>query len=650
MKIGLDLPKQILGAQTEAKKPKKPQEGRCRRSWLPCYGDLMALIMHESHKSKYSVHPGSDKMYQDLKQLYWWPNMKADISTYVSKYLTCLRVKAKHQNPSALLVQLEFPQWKWDNITMDFVTKLPRTSSGYDTIWVIVDHLTKSAHFLPMREDDSMDKLTKLYLKEVVTRHGIPISIISDRDPRYYGLRDQTVKVKPYSDLQGQSTACLKDKGVIDSGCSRHMTWNMSYLSYFEEINGGYVSFGGNPNDGKITGKGKIRTEKAGEDNVHQYDLFPLSSYCSKNPQNTDDAATFEGKEPKFEGKKPDAEFEDFSYNHINEVNAAGNSVLAVGQISTNSTNTFSVTGPSNTAVSPILEKSSYVDTSQYPDDLNMPELEDITYFDDEEDVGVEAGFTNLETTITVSPIPINRVHKDHHVTQIIGDLSSATQTRSMTRMVKDQGGLSQINNKDFHTCMFSCFLSQEEPKREDGINYEEDFAPVARIEAIMLFLAYALFMGFIVYQMYVKSAFLYGTIEEEVYVCQPPGFEDPDYPNKVYKVVKALYGLHHAPRAWKFGLTDGKSASTPIDTEKPLLKDPDVAYSDSDYVGASLNRKSTTGGCQFLGCRLISWQCKKQTVVATLSTEAEYVPAVAKSSIKSLKRNLHVTNILSAG
>nr|GFA90127.1 hypothetical protein [Tanacetum cinerariifolium] len=255
---------------------------------------------------------------------------------------------------------------------------------------------------------------------------------------------------------------------------------------------------------------------------------------------------------------------------------------------------------------------------------------------------------------------------------------------------------------------------------QEEGIDYKEVFAPVARIEAIRLFLAYASFMGFMVFQMDVKSAFLYGTIEEEVYVCQPSGFKDPDYPDKVYKMVKALYGLHQAPKAWyetlanyllengfprekidqtlfikkqkgdiflvqksrnkmgylsvrmrKFSLTDGKSASTPIDTEKPLLKDPVgkdvdvhtyrsiigslmyltlsrldimfticacahfqvtpkalhlhavnrifrylkgkphlglwypkdspfnlVAYSDSDYVGASLDRKSTTGGC----------------------------------------------------
>ncbi|GKE05005.1 putative reverse transcriptase domain-containing protein [Tanacetum coccineum] len=155
------------------------------RSWLPCYGDLRTVIMHESHKSKYSIHPGSDKMYQDMKKLYWWPNMKADIATYVSKCLTCAKVKAEHQRPSGLLVQPKIPEWKWDNITMDFVTKLPKTSQGYDTIWVIVDRLTKSAIFTPMRETDPLDKLARMYLKEVVTRHGIPVSIICDRDPRF---------------------------------------------------------------------------------------------------------------------------------------------------------------------------------------------------------------------------------------------------------------------------------------------------------------------------------------------------------------------------------------------------------------------------------------------------------------------------------
>nr|GEU40316.1 putative reverse transcriptase domain-containing protein [Tanacetum cinerariifolium] len=155
------------------------------RSWLPCYGDLRTMIMHEYHKSKYSIHPGFDKMYQDMKKLYWWPNMKAGIATYVSKCLTCAKVKAEHQRPSGLLKQPKIPEWKWDNITMDFVTKLHKSSQGNDTIWVIVDRLTKSAIFTPMRETDPMDKLARMYLKEVVMRHGIPVSIICDRDPRF---------------------------------------------------------------------------------------------------------------------------------------------------------------------------------------------------------------------------------------------------------------------------------------------------------------------------------------------------------------------------------------------------------------------------------------------------------------------------------
>nr|GEW79880.1 putative reverse transcriptase domain-containing protein [Tanacetum cinerariifolium] len=124
------------------------------RLWILCFGDVRALIMHESHKSKYSINSRSDKMYQDLKKLYWWPNMKAEIATYVSKCLTCAKVKVKYQKPSGLLVQPKISRWKWENITMDFVTKLPKMATGQDTIWVIVDRLTKSAYFLPMREDD----------------------------------------------------------------------------------------------------------------------------------------------------------------------------------------------------------------------------------------------------------------------------------------------------------------------------------------------------------------------------------------------------------------------------------------------------------------------------------------------------------------
>ncbi|GJU49407.1 putative reverse transcriptase domain-containing protein [Tanacetum coccineum] len=155
------------------------------RIWVPLKGDVRTLIMDEAHKSKYFVHPGADKMYNDLRDMYWWPGMKKDIAIYVSRCLTCLKIKAKHQRPSGLLQQPEIPEWKWERIAMDFVTKLPRTSSGHDAIWVIVDQLTKSAHVLPIREDYKMDRLARLYPNEIIARHGVPILIISDCDNRF---------------------------------------------------------------------------------------------------------------------------------------------------------------------------------------------------------------------------------------------------------------------------------------------------------------------------------------------------------------------------------------------------------------------------------------------------------------------------------
>nr|GEY20980.1 reverse transcriptase domain-containing protein [Tanacetum cinerariifolium] len=144
---------------------------QCR--WLELLADYDCEIRYHPEKANY------------LKKLYWWPNMKAIITEYVGKCLTCFRVKAECQKPSDLLVQLEIPMWKWERITMDFVTKLPKTSNGHDTIWVIVDRLTKSAHFIPTRETDSMETITRLYIKEIISRHGVPISIISDRNSHF---------------------------------------------------------------------------------------------------------------------------------------------------------------------------------------------------------------------------------------------------------------------------------------------------------------------------------------------------------------------------------------------------------------------------------------------------------------------------------
>nr|GEZ81009.1 hypothetical protein [Tanacetum cinerariifolium] len=412
---------------------------------------------------------------------------------------------------------------------------------------------------------------------------------------------------------------------------------------------------------------------KAREGNVQQYVLFPLWSIGSKDPLNTDVDTTFEVKEPESEV-------------HVS---------------------------PSSSATT----KEHDDKTRKEAKGKNMPALEDITYSDDKEDVGAKANFSNLETNITEELLQF-KMQK----VWVLVDLPKGKRAIGLKwvfRNKKDEKGI-VIRNKSQ--------LVAQGHTQEEAIDYEEVFAPVARIEAIRLFLAYASFMVFMVYQMDIKSALLYGTIEEEVYVCQPPGFEDPDYPDKVYvddiifgstnkdlckafeKLMKDKFQIssmgeltfflglqvkqkpvgifisqdkYVAEILRKFGLTNGKLASTLIDTGKPLLKDSDgedvdlhtyrpmigslmyltssrldimylkckphlglwypkdlpfnlVAYSDSDYAGASLDMKSTTGGYQFLDCRLISWQCKKQTVVATSSNKAKYV-AVASCCAQML-------------
>nr|GEV72310.1 copia protein [Tanacetum cinerariifolium] len=268
-------------------------------------------------------------------------------------------------------------------------------------------------------------------------------------------------------------------------------------------------------------------TEKAWEEGTHTYksvypDIYSSSSGAQTRNQGDKTENKDKGKNlvVTITGFKDlNEEFEECINNSSNGANATGSSISAAGLNFTNSTNDFSAAGPSNTAASPPVENSALQNVSTSSHYVDMLNLEDYTHSYDADDVGAEADINNLESTILVSPIPTSRIHKDHPTFQIIGDLSSTTQTKSIAK--------------------------------EEGIDYEEVFAPVARIEAIRLFLAYASFMGFLVYQIDVKSAFLYGTIKEEVYVCQPPGFEDLEYHDKVYKVVKALYGLHQAPRAW---------------------------------------------------------------------------------------------------
>ena len=155
------------------------------RLCVPNDGDLRREILEEAHYSRLAIHPGGTKMYKDLRQNYWWSEMKRDIAQFVAQCLVCQQVKAEHQRPAGFLQPLSIPEWKWEYITMDIVTGLLRTLGGNNAIWVIVDRLTKSAHFLPMKVNFSMDRLASIYIKDFVRMHGVPVSIVSDRDPRF---------------------------------------------------------------------------------------------------------------------------------------------------------------------------------------------------------------------------------------------------------------------------------------------------------------------------------------------------------------------------------------------------------------------------------------------------------------------------------
>ncbi|KAJ9564382.1 hypothetical protein OSB04_000348 [Centaurea solstitialis] len=186
---GENLKRERLGGMSSILK-RDDRELLCfdNRIWVPRLGDIRERVLNEAHRSRFSIHPGTNKMYRDLRQFYWWPGFKKDIARYVERCLTCLQVKVEHQKPYGKLQSLEIPKWKWEHITMDFVTKLPRTPKGFDAIWVIVDRLSKSAHFLPIKESYPLERLAKLYINEVVIRHGVPLSIISDRDSRFTSM------------------------------------------------------------------------------------------------------------------------------------------------------------------------------------------------------------------------------------------------------------------------------------------------------------------------------------------------------------------------------------------------------------------------------------------------------------------------------
>nr|GEU80188.1 ribonuclease H-like domain-containing protein [Tanacetum cinerariifolium] len=320
---------------------------------------------------------------------------------------------------------------------------------------------------------------------------------------------------------KGNPQIDLQDQGVIDSGCSRHMTGNMSYLTEYEEIDGGYVTSRGNSKGEKITGKDHLG---------------------------------------KFDGKADEGFFVGYSMNSKafrvfnSRTRIVEKSLLISFSKSTpnvvgTQSNGFAGTKASDNACQARKETKlvkDYILLPLWTDD--PPFSQDPKSSHDDGSKTSMANMNNLDTTIQVSPIPTIRIHKDHPLDQVIVDLQSATQTRKMSKNLeehrnkKDERGIVTRNKAR---------LVAQGYTQEEWIGSDEVFSPVARIKAIRLFLAYASFKDFVVYQIDVKSAFLYEKIKEEMYVCQPPGFEDPYFPDRVYKVEKALYGLHQAPRAW---------------------------------------------------------------------------------------------------
>nr|GEU62145.1 hypothetical protein [Tanacetum cinerariifolium] len=412
--------------------------------------------------------------------------------------------------------------------------------------------------------------------------------------------------------IMGNPQHELQEKGVIDSGYSSHTTGNMSYLFGYEEIDGGYVAFGGDPKRGKITGnqtngnagtKENINAGQAKNKIVSgpQYVLLPLLTFDSQGPKSSED-------EIADDARKKDKDAND--NRMFTPITAAGSTYVYLG----GSIPVDAVTFPN----------------VNLPNDPLMPDLEDTAdtgFFDDvydDTEVDAEADTNNLELSTVISLISTTRVHKEHPKDQIIRDPLLEHQTRRMTKASQEHTMVTYIkqqrrtNHKDYQNYLLACFLSQQEPKktlvdlpngnRAIGTkwvfqNKKDERGIIVRNKARLVAQGYTQEEGIDYDEMDVKSAFLYGTIEEEVYVCQPPGFEEPHFPNKVYKVEKALNGLHQAPRAW----VAVKTTSTLIETNKALLKDEEAqdvdVYLYISMIGLLMNLTASRPDIMFDVC-----------------------------------------------
>ncbi|GKB64405.1 putative reverse transcriptase domain-containing protein [Tanacetum coccineum] len=607
MTISLDLPKQILKAQIEALKlenlekedvggmikkdiPKERLEPRADgtlclngRSWLPCYGDLRSVVMHESHKSKYSIHPGSEKMYQDMKKLYWWPNMKADIATYVSKCLTCAKVKAEHQRSSGLLVQPVIPEWKWDNIKMDFITKLPKSSQGFDTIWVIVDRLTKFAHFLPIRENDPLDKLGRLYLNRIVARHGIPVLIICDRDESYHA----SIKAAPYEALYGRK---CQSPQRIQAAQDRQKSYADLKRKPMEFEVGDRVMLEASP------WKGVVRFGKRGKLNPRYVGPFKVLakvgkvSYRLELPQELSRVHhTFHVSNLKkcyadeplvmpLEGIHVDDKLQ-FMEEPV-EIMEREIKRLKRSQIPLVNVHWNSKRGPEFTWEREDSFKQKYPQlftnrasssTTRYLRcDSLLPYLDYLSHFSvrttysspslPRSPISSPSSVSHLSPTSQTSPESSNGQPYPVSITSIPTPPPSTpppppstpppppppiTRQRPANLPMKEEYDALIKNGT------WSLVPRASNTNVVDGIDFHETFSPVIKSTTIRVVLSLAVTNNWPPRQLDIQNAFLHGNLKEQVYMKQPPAFIDPQRPNHVCLLHKSLYGLKQAPRAW---------------------------------------------------------------------------------------------------
>ncbi|GJZ14955.1 putative ribonuclease H-like domain-containing protein [Tanacetum coccineum] len=411
------------------------------------------------------------------------------------------------------------------------------------------------------------------------------------------------------------------------------MTGNIAYLLDFREFDGVYVTFGGGAHGGRISGKGTLKTDSLDfEDATSDESMLwhkRLGHINFKNINKLVKDNRVRGLPTKrFENdqtcvaclklKGSNTELLVCPKLVLKKFNADGQHVNMLVCCNTGSFKLNTVDPSVNTA-------SSYDQDS--PKDMftigasHTLEATHVEFFSDEDEPEVDLG--NITNSYTVLNTPNTRIHNDHPIENVIGDVKSYVQTRRMTKPTSKQGFLNVVYEQKIHdtlnTCLYACFLSQIEPTSivkalSDSSWVEEMQEKLLQFKLQQVWILMDLPIG----KRAIGTKWVFRNKKDKRGIMirnkarlVAQGFKDPDHPDKVYKVVKALYGLHQAPRAW--------------DASYEL-----VAYTDSDYAGATQDRKSTTGGCQFLGNRLISWQCKKQTVVVTSTTEAEYVAAAS--------------------